>query len=78
VGGFGKNVGGNGLLRGGDEGVIVLMRTFPLPFIHEVLLPGQTTIDSPGESDDFLHDAPGGRIRVGNVEEGLKGGRSGE
>jgi hypothetical protein len=44
---LGKTLRGNELLWGGDEGVIVLMRTFPFLFIHEVLLPGQTTIDSP-------------------------------
>jgi hypothetical protein len=44
---LGKTLRGNGILRGGDEGVILLMRNFPFPFIHAVLLPGQTTIDSP-------------------------------
>jgi hypothetical protein len=34
------------MLRGGDKGVILLMSLrFPFPFIQEVLLPGQTTID---------------------------------
>src|SRR3569623_392802 len=33
-----------GALRGGDEGVIRLMRTVPFSFIQAVHLPGQTTV----------------------------------
>jgi hypothetical protein len=42
---LGKTLRGGGMLRGGDEGVILMMRRFPFSFIQEVLLPGQTTID---------------------------------
>jgi hypothetical protein len=45
---LGKTLRRGGMLRGGDEGVILLMRRFPFPFIQEVLLPGQTTIHGAG------------------------------
>jgi hypothetical protein len=57
---LGKTLRGNGLLRGGDKGVIVLMRTFLFPFIYEVLLPGRATIDSPGVPMIFCMTSQGG------------------
>jgi hypothetical protein len=71
---LGKTLRGNGLLRGGNERLIVLMRTFPFPFIHEVLLPGQTTIDSPGISMIFCMTLQGGGSGLEMSRRVLKGG----
>lgn len=49
----------SGALRGGDEGVIRLMRTVPFSFIQAVLLPGQTTMLDGGVPMIFLMTTQG-------------------